>query len=139
MSAVLALDVGSVRIGVAVCEGAGVPAVPLATLVRGKFADDVAAIVRLAAERNARTLVVGYPIRLDGSVGPAAAKIDRFIAELGAHFDGEIVRQDERLTTASAQKKLRELDLSGSKRRQHVDAVAAVEILNSYLAGTRRG
>jgi putative Holliday junction resolvase len=139
MSAILGLDLGSVRIGIAICEGTGVPAVPLTTVVRKHLADDLDAIVRLAGERGAGTIVVGYPLRLDGTSGPAAAKTDRFIKELGSRFAGAIVRVDERLTTAAAQKKLQQLDLSGSKRRARVDALAAVEILNSYLAKVTRG
>lgn len=138
MSAVLGLDLGSVRIGVAICEGAGVPAVPLTTIARKNLADDLAAIARLASERGAETIVVGYPIRLDGTVGPAAAKVDRFVDELGSRFQGLVVRQDERLTTAAAHKKLQQLELSGSKRRERVDSLAAVEILTSYLAQARR-
>jgi putative holliday junction resolvase len=131
VSAVLGLDLGSVRIGVAICEGSGVPAVPLTTLQRKNLADDLGAIIELARERTATTIVVGYPLRLDGTRGPAAAKVDRFIDKLSSRFDGTVVRQDERLTTAAAHKKLQQLDLSGSKRRAHVDTLAAVEILDS--------
>jgi putative Holliday junction resolvase len=138
MSSVLALDVGSVRIGVAICEGAALPAVPLTTIVRSKRERDVDEIVRIAAERRAGTIVVGYPIRLDGTVGPAARQVDGFVHALSRRFHGEIVRQDERLTTAAAAKKLRDLALSGSKRRAHVDELAAVEILNSFLATRSR-
>jgi putative Holliday junction resolvase len=134
----LGLDLGSVRIGVAICEGSGVPAVPLTTLQRKNLADDLSAIIELARERTATTIVVGYPLRLDGTRGPAAAKVDRFIHELSSRFDGTVVRQDERLTTAAAHKKLQQLDLSGSQRRARVDSLAAVEILDSYLsAGSR--
>lgn len=114
------------------------PAVPLTTLVRRSLKHDLAAIVGLAQERGAQTIVVGYPLRLDGTVGPAASKVDRFLDELRACFPGTVVRQDERLTTAAAHKKLQQLELSGSKRRTHVDALAAVEILSSYLATSRQ-
>jgi putative holliday junction resolvase len=138
MSAVLALDVGSVRIGVAICEGANLPAVPLTTIVRTKLQNDLAEIVRLAGERRANTIVVGYPIRLDGTLGQATKQMDSFIRALRDRFHGEVVRQDERLTTAAAARRLRDLNLSGSKRRARVDQLAAVEILNSYLATRSR-
>jgi putative Holliday junction resolvase len=136
--AALALDVGSVRIGVAICEDPRLPAMPLTTIVRRNLAADLKAVIQLAAERDARTIVVGYPIRLDGSRGPAAQKMDVFIEQLRQGFSGIVARQDERLTTAAAAKKLREIDASGSKRRRHLDEVAAVEILNSYLAAKAR-
>ncbi len=137
-SATLALDVGSVRIGVAICEGPNLPPMPLTTLARTTKARVFQDILRLATERGAKTIVVGYPLRLDGSVGPAAEKIDVFVKGLRRLFHGEVIVQDERLTTAAAAKKLRDLDLSGSKRRSHVDELAAVEILSSYLADQRR-
>jgi putative holliday junction resolvase len=138
MSAVLALDVGSVRIGVAICEGSNLPAVPLITVIRTKLQEDLVEIIRLAGERHVGTIVVGYPIRLDGTLGQAAKHMDSFIRALRDRFHGEVVRQDERLTTAAAAKKLRDLKLSGSKRRARVDQLAAVEILNSYLSARSR-
>jgi putative Holliday junction resolvase len=136
--AILGLDVGTVRIGVAICEGDGVPAVPLCTIDSSSRENDVRAIVALAAERMVKTLVVGYPLRLDGSRGPAAEKMDRFIAALQKVFDGAVVTADERLTTAAANRKLLETGLSGGKRRTFVDRLAAVEILDGWLAGQRR-
>jgi len=136
--AILGLDVGTVRIGVAICEGDDVPAVPLCTIASSSRDNDVRAIVALAIERKAKTLVVGYPLRLDGSRGPAAEKMDRFIAALQKAFDGVVVTADERLTTAAANRKLLETGLSGGKRRTFVDRLAAVEILDGWLAGRRR-
>ncbi|HKW45339.1 MAG TPA: Holliday junction resolvase RuvX [Candidatus Eremiobacteraceae bacterium] len=136
--AVLGLDVGSVRIGVAVCEGDGLPAVPLCTITSASREKDVKAVVELAAVRNARTLVVGYPVKLDGSHGPAAANMDKFITALKKSFDGEVAAVDERLTTAAAHRKLLDTGLSGSRRRAMVDRMAAVEILEGWLAQHRR-
>ena len=136
--AVLGLDVGSVRIGVAVCEGENLPAMPLCTIDSVSREKDVRAIVALAAERRARTLVVGYPLKLDGSRGPAAENMDKFIAALRKAFDGAVFAADERLTTAAAKRKLLETGLSGSKRRVMVDRLAAVEILEGWLAQQRR-
>jgi putative Holliday junction resolvase len=136
--AVLGLDVGTVRIGVAICEGDGLPAMPLCTIDAASREKDVRAIIALAAERKATTLVVGYPLRLDGSRGPAAEKMDRFIAALRKVFDGTVVTADERLTTAAANRKLLETGLSGGRRRAFVDRLAAVEILDGWLANQRR-
>jgi putative Holliday junction resolvase len=135
---IIAVDVGSARIGVAACEHLDLPAMPLTTIAHGSRAKDVAAIVALAQERGATTIVVGYPLRLDGSHGPAAENMDRFIEALRAAFAGEVVAMDERLTTAAAQAKLRDTGMRGSKRRAIVDRLAAVEILESYRARRRR-
>jgi putative Holliday junction resolvase len=136
---VIAVDVGSARLGVAVSADRDLPAVPLTTLVHTSRAKDIAALIALARERGAETIVVGYPLRLDGSRGPAAAKVDRFIEALRAAFGGEVVAVDERLTTAAADARLRETGLRASERRAVVDRVAAVEILESYRARLRRG
>ncbi len=132
--AILGVDLGSVRIGIAICEGQGLPPVPLTTIAHTSWKADVAAVARLAVERGVRRIVVGNPIRMDGSAGPAAQRAGAFVRELRAHFDGDIVAWDERFTTAVAAKKLRDLPVSGSKRRRHVDELAAVEILTAYLA-----
>ena len=136
--AVLGVDLGSVRIGVAICEGPGLPAVPLTTIRHTDWAADIEALGRLAAQRGVRCIVIGDPIRMDGRSGPAAEKVAAFIGQLRERFDGEVVAYDERFTTAIAAKKLRDLQLSGSKRRRHVDELAAVEILAAYLAGSAR-
>lgn len=135
---IIAVDVGSARIGVAACEHLDLPAVPLTTIAHESRAKDVAAIVALAQTRGAATIVVGYPLRLDGSHGPAAENMDRFIEALRAAFAGEVVAMDERLTTAAAQAKMRDSSMRASKRRTIVDRLAAVEILESYRARLRR-
>lgn len=134
----MAVDVGAVRIGLAICEAPGLPAVPLATISHTSRDRDVEEIARRAAERGVSVIVVGYPVRLDGAAGPAAKKVDAFIDALRARFAGTVTAHDERLTTAAAARKLRDLDLSGSKKRRFVDQLAAVEILNAYLAVHRQ-
>ena len=131
---VLGLDVGAVRIGVAVSEGSALPAMPLATIEQPSRAKAIGEIVKLADERRAKTLVVGYPLTLAGERGPAAIKMDSFIADLRKAFDGEVTTADERMTSAAAHKKLRDSGLSGSKRRRIVDRIAAVDILDGWLA-----
>jgi putative Holliday junction resolvase len=135
---ILAIDLGSVRIGVAIAERLELPAMPLTTIEHTNAQADVEAIVACARERGARTIVVGNPIKLDGSAGPAAERAGRFAIALQAEFKGEVTLVDERLTTAAASKKLMQGELSGSKRRKLVDRFAAVEILESYLERRRR-
>jgi putative holliday junction resolvase len=128
----MALDVGTKRIGVAVGEGTF--AFPHSTLERTNVRDDVAAIVALARERGARTIVVGDPLTMSGERALASEQIDAFVAHLARAFDGTIERIDERLTTAAAQKMLIGADVSRAKRKKVVDQLAAVGILETWLA-----
>lgn len=134
---VLALDVGEKRIGVAASDPSGTFAFPQATIERTNVRDDVATIVGLAAERGARTIVVGDPLTLSGKRELAAEKIDAFVAHLVRAFDGTIERVDERMTTAAAQRALIGGDVSRAKRKRVVDQVAAALILETYLARMR--
>jgi putative Holliday junction resolvase len=133
---VIALDVGTKRIGVAVAEGTF--AFPHATIERTNVRSDVARIVALARERNARTIVVGDPLTMSGKRELASAQIDGFVAHLARAFDGTIDRVDERLTTAAAQKSLIGADVSRAKRKRVVDQLAAVGILETWLARKHR-
>jgi len=133
---VLALDVGSKRIGIAVGEGTF--AFPHATLERTNVRADVAQIVALAHERGVRTIVVGDPLTMAGERGLASEKIDAFVAHLARAWDGTIDRIDERLTTAAAQKTLIGADVSRAKRKGVVDQLAAVGILQTWLARKQR-
>jgi putative Holliday junction resolvase len=132
VSAVIALDVGTKRIGVAVGEGTF--AFPHSTLERTNVRDDVVAIVALARERGVRTIVVGDPLTMSGERALASERIDAFVAHLERAFDGAIERIDERLTTAAAQKALIEADVSRAKRKKVIDQLAAVGILETWLA-----
>jgi len=134
---VVALDVGSRRIGVAVSDPLGTFAFPHDTIERTNVRDDVAAIVEIARERNAKTIVVGDPLTMAGTRGIAAGNIDAFVVHLARAFDGRIERIDERLTTAAVQKSLIGADVSRAKRKTVVDKLAAAMILETYLARAR--
>jgi putative Holliday junction resolvase len=134
---VLALDVGERRIGVAVSDPSGAFAFPHDTIERTNVRDDVARIVEIARERNARTIVIGDPLQMDGTRGIAAEKMDAFVAHVARAFDGTIARVDERLTTAAVQKSLIGADVSRRKRKTVVDKLAATMILETYLARAR--
>ena len=134
---VVALDVGERRIGVAVSDPFGSFALPYDTIERTNIKADLAAIVAIARERLARTIVVGDPLTMAGTRGPAAEKMDIFVAALARVYDGEIARIDERLTTAAVQKSLIGADVSRKARRGVVDKLAAAMILETYLARKR--
>jgi len=135
--AVVALDVGERRIGVAVSDPFGSFALPYDTIERTNIKADLAAIVQIVAERGARIIVVGDPLTMAGTRGLAAAKMDTFVVALARVFDGEIARIDERLTTAAVQKSLIGADVSRKARRGVVDKLAAAMILETYLARKR--
>ena len=99
--------------------------------------DDIAAIVAIARERAARTIVVGDPLTLAGDARDRGEQIDAFVAHLARAFDGRIERIDERLTTAAVQKSLIGADVSRAKRKTVVDKLAAAMILETYLARAR--
>ena len=136
---ILALDVGSKRIGVAVADPGETYALPVGTIQRTTLRDDLRQIAAFVESYGARDLVVGDPITLSGARGPAAEKMDAFVEKLRTVFSGTIHRVDERLTTAQATKTLLAADVSRDRRKQVVDKMAAALILESYLAHRRNG
>lgn len=133
----LAVDPGSVRIGVARSDPAGVLATPLTVLRRGKRALD--ALASLAAAEEAMEILVGLPRSLSGREGPAAAAAKRFAADLAARVAPLPVRLvDERFTTATAHEALRAGGHDSRARRETVDAAAAAVLLEAALESERR-
>lgn len=137
----LGLDLGERRVGVAVCDSAGTVATPVETLVRtGDPQRDVQAIADQVREWQAEIVVVGLPISLDGSEGPAARSARSEIDRLGRLLSVPVVSYDERLTTVIAERSLVEQQVKGPRRRGVVDQVAAAVILQAWLdAGMPRG
>jgi putative pre-16S rRNA nuclease len=141
----LGVDVGKVRVGVALCDPDGILATPLVTVPRdmGAAADsvpaDIAELVRLVREHEAVQIVVGLPIRLNGSEGTAAIDI-RAYADRLARAVGHVpvVLADERMSTVVATRRLAERGVRGKRQRAVVDQAAAVEILQSWLDAQRR-
>jgi putative Holliday junction resolvase len=134
---VMALDVGSKRIGVAVADPSGSFALPVGTVTRSNRRADLAAIAAYLESYGVDELVVGDPISLRGERGIAAQTIDAFVEDLRQIFSGAIHRIDERLTTAQATKTLVSADVSRRKRREVVDRIAAALILETFLARRR--
>ncbi|WP_432522495.1 Holliday junction resolvase RuvX [Kineococcus sp. SYSU DK006] len=135
----LAVDVGSVRVGVAACDPAGVIASPVRTLARDAEHDaDVAEIAAEVSSRGAVEVVVGLPLSLDGSEGPAALRALEYAAKIVRSVPGVPVRMvDERLSTVDAH---RVLHAAGKKEKQFrsvVDQAAAVVLLQAALDAER--
>ena len=132
MLRVLGLDLGSRRIGVAVSSGT--VASPHSVLERAKDrAADYAAVATLVAELDAERVIVGLPLSLDGSMGPAARSAAEEAAALGDVLPVPVETYDERLTTVTADRSLSSLGLSGQARRRVVDKVAAAVMLQAWL------
>jgi putative Holliday junction resolvase len=130
----LGLDLGEKRIGVAVSDRTGTIATPLTVVIRtGRRAEDHRRIADLIAEEEAEVVVVGLPLSLDGSRGPAAQAAAVEAEELRAVAGVPVELFDERLTTVSAQRALTEAGVRGSAGRRVVDKIAAAVMLQSWL------
>ncbi len=137
MSAIMALDVGEKRIGVAVADPGETYALPIGTIGRTSLKDDLDRIAEYLENYGVRELVVGDPVTLSGERGIAARKMDDFVEHLRRVFAGTIHRVDERMTTAQATKAMIAADASRNRRRRAVDMMAAALILETYLARRR--
>ena len=133
MTRYLGLDVGDVRIGVALSDETATLASGLPTLNRVGPRKDVKAVAALVREHGAGEVVVGMPRRLDGTVGPQAEKVTSFMAELRALVRVPVVEWDERFTSVMATQALIEGGVSRRDRKKSVDQVSAVLILQNYL------
>jgi putative Holliday junction resolvase len=134
---IMALDVGSKRIGVAVSDPSATFALPIATIERTNRREDLLRLKELLDSYAIDELVVGDPITLAGDRGIAAREMDAFVESLREVFPATIHRVDERLTTAQATKSLIAADVSRRKRRDVVDRMAAALILETFLARRR--
>lgn len=139
MARIMALDVGEKTIGVAVSDETETFAFPGETIVRQEgHRRDMAAIQRLIAEKGVEEIVVGMPLRMDGTRGMQAEKVEAFIETLRRFVSLPIAVQDERLSTCEAEKVLIAADRRREARKKVVDSMAASVILQSYLDRKRR-
>ena len=133
MAVLLGLDVGDIRIGVALSDELGVAAHPLCTLTRKNRKVDLIAIADLISIHKVERVIIGLPISLDGSIGTQAEKVQKFAERLGHVIAVPIEFQDERFTTAEAEDILKELNKDIQEQKELIDEVAAVIILTDYL------
>lgn len=133
---VIALDYGTKSIGVALSDELQLTARPLTTIrrIKGQFAEAIAQITSLVNEHEAGTLVIGFPLNMDGSEGLATARVESFVKELRRHLTIPIIKLDERLTSHEADQILREQGADLRERRAKSDEYAALLILRDYLA-----
>jgi len=133
----LGIDVGTVRVGVAACDPDGIMAFPVATVTRDEAA--VATIAALAAERAAIEIFVGLPLHLSGAEGPSAADARAFASQVEERTGIPVRLVDERMSTVSASRNMREAGRSAKSQRSSIDQAAAVVILDTALDAARRG
>jgi putative Holliday junction resolvase len=130
----LALDIGDVRIGIAISDELEMAAYPLLTYVRqGSLKRDVAALSQTAAEQEVDAIVVGLPTSLDGSEGPQAKKTRGFASSLASTAKLPLILWDESMSSVDAEERMLALDFSRAKRKSVRDQWAAVIILETYL------
>ena len=129
----MALDLGDVRIGIALSDLTGMIASGLETYTRRNESRDIAHIIEIAKQKSVDTIVIGLPINMDGTHGPRAQKTKEFAQLLSEHTDAKIVFWDERLTSYEAERILIEAGMRRQNRRQVIDKLAATIILQEYL------
>lgn len=141
----LGVDVGQVRVGLAVSDPDGILATPLVTVARDgttgieAVPTDISEIARLVELHEVVTVVVGLPVTLAGRHGPAANQVKAYAQRLAAAIAPVPVNLvDERMSTVVASRRLAERGVRGRRQRAVVDQAAAVEILQSWLDGQRR-
>jgi putative Holliday junction resolvase len=133
---VLGLDLGSARIGVAVSDRSGIIASPLTVLQRsGSVSRDHQAIARLVHEEEAEAVVVGLPLNMNGSMGPAAKAAVAEAQALATVVGVPVHTSDERRTTVTADRAMMEAGMKAPARRKVVDKIAAAVLLQHWLDG----
>ena len=130
---VLGIDHGTKRMGIALSDPSGIIAQPLEFIPAEPFAQFLARLKQLLREKEVELIIVGMPRNMDGSYGPAAAKVQEFVAVLKENIVTPIRTWDERLTSAQANRFLIEAKVRRQDRKEKVDKAAAAILLQSFL------
>jgi len=129
----MGLDVGEKKIGIAISDALLLTAQARPTLHRKNLKSDISILGRLAAENEVHEIVIGQPLHMSGRESQQSEKVARFAKELGTALKLPVVFWDERLTSFAAEQHLEEMGLKWRQRRDHIDKIAAMIILQSYL------
>jgi putative Holliday junction resolvase len=132
---IAAIDFGRRRLGIAAADPSGIVVYPAGVIQRHSLKRDLAALSSLLKELEANRIIVGLPLNMDGTAGPAVRAAEQFAQHLRAATGLEVELHDERLSTFEAAERLKTTSKRG--RRAMVDAVAAVVILESWLEAQR--
>lgn len=130
---IMGLDVGDATIGVAVSDPLGITAQGITTVRRKYMEYDIQMLKDICSEYNVDTIVCGLPKNMNGTLGPQCEKVLSFSEILKQNLKLPVKMWDERLTTVAANKAMLEADLSRKRRKQIVDKIAAIYILQGYL------
>jgi putative holliday junction resolvase len=130
---IMALDVGKIRVGVALTDPLGYTAQPLLTLWRKSRGEDLRSLLRLIRKHDVVEIVVGNPLHMSGEVSPWALKVQEFAEELRQRSGLPIIYWDERLSSVAAHEILNEAGVARQDRKYVVDQVAAVVILRDWM------
>jgi len=130
---ILALDHGTKRVGVAVSDEMKIIAQPLEYIPAEPFAALLARLRKILREKEVELILLGLPRNMDGSYGPAAVKVQEFVARLKAGVSVPIKTWDERLTSKQANRHLIQGGVRRDQRKEKVDKTAAAILLQSYL------
>ena len=134
---VLAIDLGSKNIGIAVSDALGLTVRPLETIKRSSDEKTIAQVKAVVDDLEVEAVVLGLPVRLDGTMGDAANAVMSFKEKLCARIDVPVMTQDERLTSYEAEQIMSERGFSRGKRKARSDEFAAMIILRDYLAAMK--
>jgi len=129
----LGLDAGETTIGLALSDTMRTIASPLETIERRKFSKDMEKLKKIIATHAVGGLVIGYPINMDGSLGPRAQSTRTLVANLGKHTELPMLLWDERMSTLAVERVMLEADMSRQRRAQLVDKLAASYMLQGFL------
>jgi len=131
--AIAALDLGRRRIGVAVTDAAAIGAHPVGIVERRALKADLEAIAAMLRDRGVEVIVVGLPLNMDGSEGPAARGARKFAASVAEALRVSVELFDERLTSFEARERLSDMPVTKGARKTGLDALAAVVILEGWM------
>lgn len=137
MPRAMGLDVGTKTIGVALSDPLYMIAQSYTTIQRKKLRDDLLELKTIIEEKEIKEIIVGLPKHMNNDFGVSAQRAKSFGQELKKVFDLDVIYQDERMTTISADRVLMETGVRRENRKKHVDAVAATFILQSWLDRAR--
>ncbi|MCI8336827.1 MAG: Holliday junction resolvase RuvX [Peptococcaceae bacterium] len=130
---IMGLDIGERTIGVAVSDPMGWTAQGVTTIRRKSLAYDLSELKKIIQEYEVEQIVVGWPLNMNGTAGPSAERVELLSAEIIKETGLGIIKWDERLSTVAATRTLLEGDVSRAKRKEVIDKMAAVFILQGYL------
>ena len=129
----IGLDLGSKRIGVSICDEKQLIATPLKTINRNTLTELISELKTIIDENNIKGIIIGYPINMDGSLGPSAQSVSDVSKNIDQNVDVDVCLWDERLSTVGAFNLSSQLDVNVSKREKNIDQNAAAFILQGAI------